>query len=56
MVTKSHNGQTKSGYLFERRGGRVLQSWVRKYYSINGEDLVCTVRGQRVNVFIYLFI
>ncbi|CAO3649885.1 unnamed protein product [Cunninghamella echinulata] len=47
MVTKAHNGQTKSGYLFERRGGRVLQSWSRKYYSINGEDLVCTVRGQR---------
>ncbi|KAI8140342.1 hypothetical protein BJV82DRAFT_623559 [Fennellomyces sp. T-0311] len=38
---------SKSGYLFERRGGRVLQSWVRKYYVIDGEELKCTHRGPK---------
>ena len=39
---------SKSGYLFERRGGRVLQSWVRKYFIIDGEELKCTYRGPKV--------
>ncbi|KAI9278657.1 hypothetical protein BDA99DRAFT_600287 [Phascolomyces articulosus] len=38
---------SKSGYLFERRGGRVLQSWVRKYFIIDGEELKCTYRGPK---------
>ncbi|KAI7865133.1 hypothetical protein BDF14DRAFT_1827454 [Spinellus fusiger] len=37
----------KAGYLFERKGGRVLQSWTRKYFSIEGEYLVCSIRGSR---------
>ncbi|KAI9013806.1 hypothetical protein CLU79DRAFT_768786 [Phycomyces nitens] len=35
----------KSGYLFERKGGRVMQSWIRKYFSIEGEYLVCSMRS-----------
>lgn len=38
---------TKQGYLFERKGGRVLQTWVRKYYAIDGEELICTTRGPK---------
>ncbi|KAI8072662.1 hypothetical protein BC940DRAFT_121563 [Gongronella butleri] len=48
MLTNSSTGNHgKSGYLFERKGGRVLQSWVRKYYTIDGEDLICTSRGPK---------
>ncbi|KAI8098860.1 uncharacterized protein BX664DRAFT_254931, partial [Halteromyces radiatus] len=47
-LSKSNsNTNSKSGYLFERRGGRVLQSWNRKYYAIDGEDLICTTRGPK---------
>ncbi|ORX44005.1 ArfGap-domain-containing protein [Hesseltinella vesiculosa] len=48
MLAKSSVGSLgKSGYLFERKGGRVLQSWVRKYYTIDGEDLICSTRGPK---------
>ncbi|KAI9499234.1 hypothetical protein BDB00DRAFT_795963 [Zychaea mexicana] len=43
----SSSSVSKSGYLFERRGGRVLQSWVRKYFIIEGEELKCTYRGPK---------
>ncbi|ORZ23214.1 hypothetical protein BCR42DRAFT_404267 [Absidia repens] len=47
-LSKSNNGaHSKSGYLFERKGGRMLQSWSRKYYAIDGEDIVCTTRGPK---------
>ncbi|KAF7732819.1 centaurin beta [Apophysomyces ossiformis] len=41
------NSAVKSGYLFERRGGRVLQSWVRRYFSIEGDELLCTTRNAK---------
>ncbi|KAL0095671.1 hypothetical protein J3Q64DRAFT_1630194 [Phycomyces blakesleeanus] len=39
----------KSGYLFERKGGRVMQSWIRKYFSIEGEYLVCSMRNTKTS-------
>lgn len=43
----------KSGYLFERKHGRVYQSWSRKYYSIFDGELICTTRNPKVtrNIF-----
>lgn len=38
----------KSGYLFERKHGRVYQSWSRKYYSIFDGELICTTRNPKV--------
>ncbi|KAI9480846.1 MAG: hypothetical protein EXX96DRAFT_564407 [Benjaminiella poitrasii] len=37
----------KSGYLFERKHGRVYQSWSRKYYSIFDGELICTTRNPK---------
>ncbi|KAI8094870.1 uncharacterized protein B0P05DRAFT_166098 [Gilbertella persicaria] len=34
----------KSGYLFERKNGRVYQSWSRKYFSIFDGELISTTR------------
>jgi Arf-GAP/coiled-coil/ANK repeat/PH domain-containing protein len=38
----------KSGYLFERKHGRVYQSWSRKYYTISNGELICTTRNPKV--------
>jgi hypothetical protein len=38
----------KSGYLFERKHGRVYQSWSRKYYNIFDGELICTTRNPKV--------
>lgn len=38
----------KSGYLFERKNGRVYQTWSRKYYSIFDGELICTTRNPKV--------
>ncbi|KAJ8659588.1 hypothetical protein O0I10_004566 [Lichtheimia ornata] len=47
-LSNSRSGPVaKAGYLFERRGGRVLQTWVRKYFTIEGEELHCTMRGPK---------
>jgi hypothetical protein len=48
----------KSGYLFERKHGRVYQSWSRKYYSISDGELTSTnrnpkVRRGRIGIFFY---
>ncbi|CAO3639358.1 unnamed protein product [Mucor fragilis] len=37
----------KSGYLFERKNGRVYQTWSRKYYSIFDGELICTTRNPK---------
>jgi hypothetical protein len=42
----------KSGYLFERKNGRVYQSWTRKYYNIFDGELICTTRNPKVEVLI----
>lgn len=42
----------KSGYLFERKYGRVYQSWSRKYYSIFDGELICTTRNPKVNILV----
>ncbi|KAI8381358.1 uncharacterized protein BYT42DRAFT_566268 [Radiomyces spectabilis] len=47
--TSSGANSSKSGYLFERKGGRVLQSWTRKYYSIDGEELTCCTRDAKAS-------
>ncbi|KAG0750387.1 hypothetical protein G6F62_002301 [Rhizopus arrhizus] len=36
---------SKSGYLFERKNGRVYQSWSRKYYSISNGELISVSRN-----------
>ncbi|KAG0184328.1 Arf-GAP with coiled-coil, ANK repeat and PH domain-containing protein 2 [Apophysomyces sp. BC1034] len=46
-ASKAESYTSKAGYLFERKGGRVLQSWTRKYFSIEGEELVCAARNPR---------
>ncbi|KAG1463467.1 hypothetical protein G6F46_001913 [Rhizopus delemar] len=38
---------SKSGYLFERKNGRVYQSWSRKYYSISNGELISVFRNQK---------
>lgn len=38
----------KSGYLFERKNGRVYQSWSRKYYSISNGELTSVSRNPKV--------
>lgn len=38
----------KSGYLFERKNGRVYQSWSRKYYSISNGELISVSRNAKV--------
>lgn len=38
----------KSGYLFERKNGRVYQTWSRKYYTIADGELICTPRNPKV--------
>ncbi|KAI8647773.1 hypothetical protein BD408DRAFT_938 [Parasitella parasitica] len=43
--TKTH----KSGYLFERKNGRVYQTWSRKYYSIFDGELICTTRNSKTS-------
>ncbi|KAI8575403.1 hypothetical protein K450DRAFT_262065 [Umbelopsis ramanniana AG] len=48
MVPKAQGPVSKSGYLFERRSGRMLQSWTRRYYTIDGEDLVATTRNPKM--------
>lgn len=40
----------KSGYLFERKNGRVYQSWSRKYYNIFDGELICTTRNPKVRL------
>ncbi|KAI8977531.1 hypothetical protein BDF20DRAFT_836322 [Mycotypha africana] len=42
-LTSTH----KSGYLFERRHGRVYQSWVRKYFTILNGELISTTRNPK---------
>ncbi|ORE11849.1 ArfGap-domain-containing protein [Rhizopus microsporus var. microsporus] len=37
----------KSGYLFERKNGRVYQSWSRKYYSISNGELTSISRNPK---------
>ncbi|ORE18488.1 ankyrin [Rhizopus microsporus] len=37
----------KSGYLFERKNGRVYQSWSRKYYSISNGELTSVSRNPK---------
>jgi hypothetical protein len=49
MVPKAQGPVSKAGYLFERRSGRMLQSWVRRYFSIDGEDLIATTRNAKVS-------
>lgn len=39
----------KSGYLFERKNGRVYQTWSRKYYSIFDGELICTTRNPKTS-------
>jgi Arf-GAP/coiled-coil/ANK repeat/PH domain-containing protein len=39
---------SKSGYLFERKNGRVYQSWSRKYYSISNGELISVSRNLKV--------
>ncbi|KAI9269470.1 hypothetical protein EDC94DRAFT_598988 [Helicostylum pulchrum] len=39
----------KSGYLFERKHGRVYQSWARKYYNIFDGELICTTRNPKTS-------
>ncbi|KAJ2955167.1 hypothetical protein NQZ79_g8792 [Umbelopsis isabellina] len=48
MVPKAQGPVSKAGYLFERRSGRMLQSWVRRYFSIDGEDLIVTTRNAKL--------
>ncbi|KAG2185136.1 hypothetical protein INT44_001926 [Umbelopsis vinacea] len=48
MVPKAQGPVSKSGYLFERRSGRMLQSWTRRYYTIDGEDFVATTRNPKM--------
>lgn len=48
MVPKAQGQVSKSGYLFERKSGRMLQSWTRRYFTIDGEDLVSTTRNPKV--------
>ena len=48
MVPKAQGPVSKSGYLFERRSGRMLQSWNRRYFTIDGEDFVATTRNPKV--------
>ncbi|KAI8382451.1 hypothetical protein BD560DRAFT_386641 [Blakeslea trispora] len=44
-IPKAH----KSGYLFERKNGRVYQSWSRKYFSIYDDELISTSRGPKTS-------
>ncbi|CAO3695557.1 unnamed protein product [Rhizopus stolonifer] len=37
----------RSGYLFERKNGRVYQSWSRKYYSISNGELISVSRNSK---------
>ncbi|CAO3655098.1 unnamed protein product [Mucor hiemalis] len=39
----------KAGYLFERKHGRVYQSWSRKYYNIFDGELICTTRNPKTS-------
>ncbi|RUS17252.1 hypothetical protein BC937DRAFT_90211 [Endogone sp. FLAS-F59071] len=39
---------TKSGYLYKKNSTRVMQSWTRRYFFIDGEQLVYTTRGRTV--------
>lgn len=48
MIPKAQGPVSKSGYLFERRSGRMLQSWNRRYFTIDGEDFVATTRNPKV--------
>jgi hypothetical protein len=48
MVPKAQGPVSKAGYLFERRSGRMLQSWNRRYFTIDGEDFVATTRNPKV--------
>lgn len=48
MIPKAQGSVSKSGYLFERKSGRMLQSWTRRYFTIDGEDLVSTTRNPKV--------
>ncbi|OBZ82383.1 Arf-GAP with coiled-coil, ANK repeat and PH domain-containing protein 2, partial [Choanephora cucurbitarum] len=45
VIPKAH----KSGYLFERKNGRVYQSWLRKYFSIYDDELISTTRGSKIS-------
>ncbi|CEP10078.1 hypothetical protein [Parasitella parasitica] len=45
----SSNKSHKSGYLFERKNGRVYQTWARKYYSIFDGELICTTRNPKAS-------
>ncbi|KAI7899498.1 uncharacterized protein BX663DRAFT_521103 [Cokeromyces recurvatus] len=47
MATEETPNAHKSGYLFERKHGRVYQSWSRKYYSIVDGELMCTTRNSK---------
>jgi hypothetical protein len=48
MIPKAQGPVSKAGYLFERRSGRMLQSWTRRYFTIDGEDLIATTRNPKV--------
>ncbi|KAI8885870.1 ArfGap-domain-containing protein [Backusella circina FSU 941] len=43
-TAKQQNSSNKSGYLFERKHGRVYQTWSRKYFTIHDGELVVTSR------------
>ncbi|KAI8976987.1 hypothetical protein BDB01DRAFT_802335 [Pilobolus umbonatus] len=48
QMTPKSNGVAidthKSGYLFERKNGRVYQTWTRKYFRIYNGELISTTR------------
>ncbi|GAB5589535.1 hypothetical protein Unana1_04435 [Umbelopsis nana] len=48
MIPKARAPVSKAGYLFERRSGRMLQSWTRRYFTIDGEDLIATTRNPKM--------
>ncbi|KAH8552778.1 hypothetical protein BGW37DRAFT_271523 [Umbelopsis sp. PMI_123] len=49
MIPKAQGPVSKAGYLFERRSGRMLQSWTRRYFTIDGEDLIATTRNPKAS-------
>ncbi|KAL1914829.1 uncharacterized protein VTP21DRAFT_7921 [Calcarisporiella thermophila] len=43
---KTNHPVIKSGYLFKKGNQRVMQTWARRYFSIQNEMLVYTSRGK----------
>ncbi|OZJ04193.1 hypothetical protein BZG36_02187 [Bifiguratus adelaidae] len=37
----SPKSSQKSGYLYKRNSGRVMQTWTKRFFSVEGENLVC---------------